>query len=74
MICFTKNNKINESTFYRKDLQGISMFLNPKEHTNLYMTAKDIIATTPKQELESSSELEQEQDQLLIAQCNRLRV
>ena len=63
--------------FHKKDgenmcLNGISMFLNPNEHTNLYMTAKDIIATTPTQEQELSSELEQEQDQSLITLFNGL--
>ena len=50
------------------------MFLNPKEHSNLYMTAKDISANTPTQEQESTLELEQEQDQPLIALFNRLIV
>ena len=45
-------------------LNGISMFLNPNEHTNLYMTANDIIATTPTQE----------QDQPLVDLFNRLIV
>ena len=55
--------------FHQKDgehmcLNGISMFLNPNEHTNLYMTANDIIATTPTQE----------QDQPLVDLFNRLIV
>ena len=45
-------------------LNGISMFLNPNEYTNLYMTANDIIATTPTQE----------QDQPLVALVNGLRI
>ena len=45
-------------------LNGVSMFLNPNEHTNLYMTAKDIIATTPTQE----------QDQPFVALVNGLRI
>jgi hypothetical protein len=53
-------------------LNGISMFLNPKEHTHLSMTAKDIIAKTPIQELELTSESEQEQVQPLVALFNRL--
>ena len=65
--------------FHQKDgehmcLNGISMFLNPKEHTKLYMTAKDIIANTPIQEQESTLESEQEQDQPLVALFNRLIV
>ena len=67
----TCNAPVTEKTmlFQQKNsthmcLNGISMFLNPNEHTNLYMTANDIIATTPTQE----------QDQPLVDLFNRLIV
>ena len=51
----TENNILIQKEEEYLSLDGISMFLNPIEYTNLSMTAKKIIFNPQKHEQESTS-------------------